>query len=239
MSYAIYLIISSILLFFLVFPFWKVLLVPFFKVKVPPTSNTVFDYANIITAYRNVEIAKPLVQSLLRQTHTKHHIYLVADNCDISNWDIQHEQLTLLHPQPALNLKVKSIIHAIEHAKRTHDYIVIFDADNVAHPHFLEEINRYANAGYSAIQGQRTAKNLDTKIAAADALGEFYKNYVERYVPYRIGSSSVISGSGMAVKMPWYKAYLDSPEIQKGKTLGKKMLQEDKILQNFINSGKI
>ncbi len=234
MIYAIYTILSGLFIFFLVFPFWKVVCSSFFKEKINPKTNKTFDYANIITAYGNVDIAKPLVMSLLHQTHKNHHIYLVADNCDIDNWDIQHEQLTLLHPQPSLNLKAKSIIHAVENAKRQHDYVIIFDADNVAHPNFLEEINCYANAGHRAIQGQRTAKNLDTKIAAADALGEFYKNYVERYIPYLIGSSSVISGSGMAVEWHLYKAYLDSPEIQKGKELWKKMLQEDKILQNFL-----
>lgn len=221
-------------MFFLVLPLWNVLLSLLAKEKIVPVSNHSFDYANIITAYKNADIAKPLVQSLIKQTHTNHHIYLVADNCDVSDWDLKHEKLTLLNPQPALNLKAKSIIHAVEHFKRQHDYIAIFDADNVAHPDFLAEINHYANAGHQAIQGQRTAKNLDTMMACVDALGEFYKNYVERYVPYLIGSSSVISGSGMAVEKELYKAYLNSAEIQQGKELWKKMLQEDKILQNFL-----
>lgn len=234
MIYAIYLTLSVILIFFLVLPFWNVLLSLFVREKVVPKTTLDFDYANIITAYKNAEIAKPLIKSLIKQTHQKHHIYLVADNCDVSDWDIEHEQLTVLNPQPALNLKVKSIIHAVEHFKRKHDYIAIYDADNVAHPQFLTEINRYANAGHLAIQGQRTAKNLDTMMACVDALGEFYKNYVERYVPYLLRSSSVISGSGMAVETELYKAYLNSPEIQQGKELWKKMLQEDKILQNFL-----
>jgi cellulose synthase/poly-beta-1,6-N-acetylglucosamine synthase-like glycosyltransferase len=110
----------------------------------------------------------------------------------------------------------------------------VFDADNLAHPKFLEVINRYANAGHTCIQGQRTAKNLDNQYAAADSLGEIYKNYIERYVPYLLGGSSVISGSGMATETNLYRAYLNSPEIEQGKHLWKKMLQEDKILQNFL-----
>jgi cellulose synthase/poly-beta-1,6-N-acetylglucosamine synthase-like glycosyltransferase len=117
---------------------------------------------------------------------------------------------------------------------RPHEYTVVFDGDNLAHPDFLLVINQYANAGYRSIQGQRTAKNLDTTYAAMDALGEFYKNYIERYVTYLLGSSSVISGSGMAVQSDLYKAYLESPEIEQGKHQWKKMLQEDKILQNFL-----
>ncbi len=230
-----YIVISSIFIFFLVFPFLKVLLSGLFieRVKVEGDVQEL-DYANVITAYRNANISKNLIQSLINQTHGRHHIYLVADNCDISDWDVEHEKLTVLNPQPPLNLKVKSIIHAVENFKRPHDYVVVFDADNIAHPKFLEQINWYANAGHRTIQGQRTAKNLDTTMACVDSLGEFYKNYVERYVSYLIGSSSVISGSGMAVETELYKTYLYSPEIEEGKQQWKKMLQEDKILQNHL-----
>lgn len=230
----VYSIISCVLIFFLVLPFFNVLLSRFVTEKKLPTAKCETDFANIITAYKNVDIAKGLVRSLLNQKHRNHRIYLVADNCDISNWDIEHEKLTLLRPAEGLNLKAKSIIHAIENFTRKHEYCVVFDADNLAHPDFLETINNYAIAGNRSIQGQRTAKNHDTLYACADATGEFYKNYIERYVPYLIGSSSVISGSGMAVETELYKAYLASPEIEQGKHLWKKMLQEDKILQNFL-----
>ncbi|MEM9884594.1 MAG: glycosyltransferase [Bacteroidota bacterium] len=230
----LYYFICAVLLFFLVFPFLKVLFSRVVKEHKPKTEDKTYDFANIITAYRNAAIAKPLILSLLQQKHRKHHIYLVADKCDLSDWRLEDAQLTVLQPRPDLNLKVKSIIHASKNFVRPHDYIAIFDADNLAHPNFLSEINRYANAGHRSIQGQRTAKNLDTTMAAADALGEFYKNYVERYVPYLLGSSSVISGSGMVVKSELYQAYLNSPEIQAGKNQWKKMLQEDKILQNFL-----
>lgn len=238
----LYILITGLCLliaFFLVFPFLMVLVSRVFseKIKVinpqhPKYKN--FDYACIITAYKNVEISKPLVQSLLRQYHSKLHIYLIADESDVSQWDIKDERLMLLRPDPPLRLKAKSIIHAVDHFVRDHDFIAIFDADNLAHPDFLSEINQYANNGWKVIQGQRTAKNLDTIYACADATGEFYKNYTDRYIPYLLGSSAVISGSGMAVTADLYKAYLESPEIAQGQHQWKKMLQEDKILQNNL-----
>ncbi len=231
----IYLIVSGLILFFLVFPFLTVFFSRFVKEKIPtPEKEKEFDYGCIITAYRNAEITKPLVHSLVNQKYSNFHIYLVADNCDVSDYNIEGEKFTLLRPEPALNLKAKSIIHGMENYVRKHDYTVIFDGDNLAHPDFLKTINKYANGGYRSIQGQRTAKNVDSNYAAMDALGEFYKNYIERYVTYLIGSSSVISGSGMAVETELYTAYLNSPEIQEGQKLWKKMLQEDKILQNFL-----
>lgn len=192
------------------------------------------NYACIITAYKNATIAKPLVHSLLQQRYPHFHIYLVADECPEVALGITHEQLSFLKPDPPLRLKAKSILYAIERFQQPHNYIAIFDADNLAHPDFLSEIDRYAQAGHVCIQGQRTAKNLDTTYAALDSMGEHYKNYLERYLPYRLGSSSVISGSGMATEAGLYKAYLASPEIEQGKHQWKKMLQEDKILQNFI-----
>jgi cellulose synthase/poly-beta-1,6-N-acetylglucosamine synthase-like glycosyltransferase len=237
--YSIFVVCCFLIAFFLVLPFLMVLLSRLRPEKNKDVTESdpnykIYDYACIITAYRNAEIAKPLVQSLLRQKYPKHHIYLVADESDISGWDLIDKQLTILNPNPPLRLKVKSIIHAVENFIRAHDYIAVFDADNLAHPNFLKEINWYANNGSLVIQGQRTAKNLDTMYACADATGEFYKNFTDRYVPYLIGSSAVISGSGMAVESKLYKAYLESPEIEQGKHQWKKMLQEDKILQNNL-----
>ncbi len=232
---------SLIVIFFLILPFLMVVISRFsaeklVRTKMSDAKYKEFDYGCIITAYKNAEIAKPLIHSLLKQNLTNFHIYLVADECDISEFNFLHDKLTVLRPNPSLRLKAKSIIHAMENYVRPHEYTVIFDADNLAHPDFLFETNQYALAGYRAIQGQRTAKNLDTLYACLDALGEFYKNYIDRYVPYLIGSSSVISGSGMAVETQLYKAYLDGPEIQRGKEMWKKMLQEDKILQNDLLS---
>jgi cellulose synthase/poly-beta-1,6-N-acetylglucosamine synthase-like glycosyltransferase len=193
------------------------------------------DYGCIITAYRNAAIAVPLVQSLLRQSHPHFHIYLVADNCP-PDFDpgVSDARFTYLRPDPALHLKAKSIIYAMDRFVRPHQYTAIFDADNLAHPDFLAILDQYAAQGHYCIQGQRTAKNTDNRFAAADALGEHYKNYIERYAPYLLCSSSVISGSGMATETNLYRAYLDSPAIQEGQHQWKKMLQEDKILQNFL-----
>ena len=230
-----YIIISGIILFFLTFPFLTVLLSRLFREKIDEQKvNKAYDFGCIITAYKNVAITEHLVQSLLKQSYKNFHIYLVGDECQPSDFSLTDDRLTVFYPNPSLRLKAKSIIHAMDNYIRPHDYTIVLDADNLAHPKFLEEINLYANQGFRSIQGQRTAKNLDTIYACADSTGEFYKNFVERYVPYMIGSSSVISGSGMAVETKLYKAYLDSPEIQQGKEMWKKMLQEDKILQNFL-----
>ena len=236
--HSLFTVLVCLVLMQLLYPFVTVLLAQLLGkerfIQKKNATETSFDYACIITAYRDAAIAKPLIESLLRQTHRQQLIYLVADECPEFDFDISDERFVLLRPASPLRLKAKSILYAIAHFKRNPDYIAVFDADNLAHPQFLEEINRYADSGLTCIQGQRTAKNLDTTYAALDSMGEHYKNYVERYVPWLLGGSSVISGSGMATESNLYKAYLASPEIEQGQLQWKKMLQEDKILQNFI-----
>lgn len=233
----IFSLLSGLIILQLLYPLTTILLGRLFgREKTKPVYDppVPFDFGCIITAYKNAAIAGPLLQSLLKQKYDHHHIYLVADECPDYDFGISDPRFSLLKPATPLRLKAKSILYAIEHFQRPHQYIAVFDADNLAHPDFLAEINRYANAGHLCIQGQRTAKNLDATYAALDSMGEHYKNYLERYVPYLLGSSSVISGSGMATEAELYKAYLASPEIERGKEQWKKMLQEDKILQNFI-----
>lgn len=221
----------------LIYPFFSMILAQVFgRERLPEKSaaSRQVDFACIITAYRNSAIAKPLVESLLRQPNANLLIYLVLDECPPFDFDIRDERFILLKPESPLQLKVKSILYATRHFRRAHEYIVIFDADNVVHPAFFEVMNEYAAAGFACVQGQRTAKNLDTSYAALDSLGEHYKNHIERLTPYLLGSSAVISGSGMATATALYMAYLQSPEIQQGQHQGKKMMQEDKILQNFL-----
>ena len=227
-------ILASVVAFFLLFPFITVLLSRFRPERKPPGASAYEDFGCIITAYKNAEIAKPLIVSLLKQKHPNLHVYLVADECDITGWDMTDPRLAVFCPEPSLRLKAKSIIYAMERFVRPHSYTAVFDADNLAHPDFLTICNNYAQAGHLAIQCQRTAKNINTFYAAADALGEFYKNYIDRYAPYLIGSSAVISGSGMAVETALYWDYLMGPDITAGKEKWKRMLQEDKILQNHL-----
>ncbi len=236
--FGLFAVCAGVLIFYLLLPFATTLFAEFFpkKEKRPgrPVSQTDVDFGCVITCYKNADIARPLVESLLRQSHPNLMVYLVADECPPVEWGFDDLRFRLLQPKPSLRLKAKSIIHAMENFQRKHDFTVVFDGDNLAHPDFLKIIQRYAQSGETAIQGQRTAKNLETRFAAMDSLGEFYKNWVERVVPWRLGSSAVISGSGMAVETNLYWEYLRSPEIERGKHQWKKMLQEDKILQNHL-----
>ncbi|NUN09275.1 MAG: glycosyltransferase [Ignavibacteriaceae bacterium] len=227
-----YLTVNGIFLFYLCFPFINTLLGFFLREK--PVAGTVSeaDFGIIITSYKDIKITLPLIKSVLNQDYGNYHIYLVADHCEPDSGFIKDERLTVIYPQPYLNSKVKSIITGLESYIRPHEYTLIFDPDNLAVPGLLSIFNRYCSAGYKAVQGRRAAKNLDSRYASLDALGEHYYNHTQRYVPFLLGSSAPIAGSGMVIETSLYRSILD--EIEAENVDGKVIVAEDKMLQNKI-----
>jgi cellulose synthase/poly-beta-1,6-N-acetylglucosamine synthase-like glycosyltransferase len=208
----------------------------FFKKKIFGQGNGESDFACIITVYKEIDISWPLVRSLLAQKYSNFHIYLVADGVEEFTPPINHECLTVLFPTTALHSKVASIHYVLERMDSSHSHMVIFDPDNLVPSHFLSALDRYHFVGYKVVQGKRIAKNMGTVYAALDALGEYFYDFTVRQVPFSLGSSSVIAGSGMSVRKD---LYLES--IKKGmeelKQLGV-IVAEDKSLQlMLVNKG--
>ncbi len=221
--------INAVFIFFLLFPFVALIFSAISKRKQIAKAESEHTFANVITAYRNIDINKPLVDSLLKQNYQNHHIYLVADRCDVSKWDIAHEKLTVLAPSEPLNSKINSIRYAIDHFQEKPDGIAIWDPDNLAHPEVLNKFNEYFHAGYKAVQGKRTAKNLDSVFACIDGMCELYYNYAMRFNLYQMGSSSTIAGSGMVVETETFKDCLSIGRMDTAE--GEMFIDEDKVLQ--------
>lgn len=227
----IILVVQLFIIFFLLLPFFNLffsLLVP--RKKLKKNFDKKHDFAAVITAYKEIDICIPCVDSILKQKYENYIIYLVADQCDISNVKFDSDKVVILNPAEKLGSKVKSIRHAIDNFKRKHDAIIIFDPDNLAHPQMFSKMNLYFNNGYKAVQGRRTAKNVDTVYACLDAMGEYYYNYVTKYAPFKLRSSSPIAGSGMAIACNIYIEHLNNYEHDSNKVI----VAEDKLLQAEI-----
>lgn len=187
----------------------------------------------VITAYKDVSVAIPLVQSLLNQSWSSYNIVLIADRCSKIKFP-ESDLLKVVYPTGPLDAKLKSIEWGLNHSDPTTDYVVVFDPDNVVKRDFLSSLSRYHDAGYSAVQCKRTAKNLDNHLACLDAVGEIYKNYVERTVPHLLNCSATIAGSGISVEKALLREFINDNHTR-GKMCG--VIQgEDKMLQNYILS---
>ena len=198
--------------------------------KIIKSSNELInDYGIIITAYKNFAITIPSIESFIKQKYpkSKYHVYVAADDCyDVE--EINSNNVSVLEPTLSLSSKVKSISYAMNSFIRKHDYIIVMDADNVVVSDYLSTMNKYTQK-YLAVQGKRTHKNLDTIYSCLDAGGEIYYNYIQRNVPFTLGSSAAISGSGMAVSYEVFDKFIKTIQNE-----DKVIVAEDKLLQNYL-----
>lgn len=194
------------------------------------------DFACIVTVYKEAEIAWPLVRSLLAQKYPHFHVYIVADNVSSIDAPLEDHRLSLLHTPTPLHSKVASIDYVLRRMKESHTHVVIFDPDNLVPDHFLASMDRHHQMGFPAVQGKRIAKNMNSTYAALDAMGEYFYDFTVRRVPFSLGSSSVIAGSGMSVRKDLY-GYSIARDMEELKKSGI-VVAEDKALQLLlVNKG--
>src|SRR5690606_39615546 len=125
-------------------------------------------------------------------------IYVVADKCDMTHLRFDDPRVVVLVPPATLANNVASHFYAINHFRRPHNVLAIFDSDNLVHPEFVNECNFRFNQGYAAVQGLRAAKRTDTLYASLDAARDIYYHFYDGEVLFGLGSSATLAGPGMA-----------------------------------------
>lgn len=170
------------------------------------------DYAIIVTAYEQTGLLQGVVKSILQLNYSNYLIYIVADKCDISGLFFDDERVILLRPENTLASNTRSHFYAISNFKRPHDRLTIIDSDNLVHPEYLNELNKFFDQGFIAVQGLRAAKNINTLYSALDAARDIYYHFYDGKLLFSVGSSATLAGSGMAFTVKLYKeclAHLD------------------------------
>lgn len=184
------------------------------------------DYAVIVTAYEETTHIPYVVQSILDQDYQNFIIYVVADKCDTSNLIFEDSRVVILKPEETIGSNTGSHLYAVNHFQRSHTHLTIIDSDNIVHPHYLTELNKYFSKGFSAVQGIRAAKNLNSTYACLDAARDIYYHFYDGEILFNAGSSSTLSGSGMAFTCDLYQSFLNQNKV-KGAGF-------DKVLQAYI-----
>ncbi len=183
------------------------------KRKFITQNNKIYDYAVIVTAYQQTDTLPPVIESILSLKYNNYLIYIVADNCDISNLKFNDNRVIILRPPETLASNTRSHFYAINHFVRNHDNLIIIDSDNLIDANCLTELNKCFDSGYKAVQGLRKAKNLDTTFACLDAARDLYYHFFDGDVLFNIGSSATLCGSGMAFTVDLYKECLGHLDI--------------------------
>ena len=182
------------------------------KRKFLPT-ETEPDYAIIVTAYLYTDNLHTVVSSISKLKYSNYLIYIVADNCDVAGLTFDNDKVVLLRPEPVLASNTRSHFHAINNFKRKHDRLTIIDSDNIVDPDYLNRLNEAFSEGFSAVQGIRDAKNLDTTYSRLDAARDIYYHFYDGKLLFQSGSSATLAGSGMAFTVELYKECLEKKDI--------------------------
>lgn len=199
----------------LILPFIMLLLYAAFgfKKKQAAAATIEEDYAIIVTAYEQTTLIPSVVSSLLKLNYSNYLIYIVADKCDISDLIFEDNRVVVLRPEQILSSNTRSHFYAIQRFKRSHKRLTIIDSDNLVDPNYLLALNHFFDQGYSAVQGVRAAKNLDTLYAALDGARDLYYHFYDGKVLFNLGSSATLAGSGMAFTTDLYIQCLAHQDI--------------------------
>src|SRR6201996_5263317 len=184
------------------------------------------DYGIIVTAYEQTDSLPAVVASLLKLNYSNYLIYIVADKCDITGISFDDERVILLRPEETLASNTRSHFYAIQRFQRPHTRLTIIDSDNLTDPEYLRELDKFFNKGFSAVQGVREAKNLNTTYACLDAARDIYYHFYDGKILFGIGSSATLAGSGMAFTTKLYRDSLENTDITGAGF--------DKVLQSII-----
>ncbi|WP_017259305.1 glycosyltransferase [Pedobacter arcticus] len=223
-----WIILQIVIGFHLFFPLLLLLLSKLKSNKKAPTlnDNQDIDFAIIITAYEETINLPDVVNAILKQAYQNYTVYLVADKCDTSTLFFNDERVNILLPPTVIGSNTGSHAYAMEHFKKQHDVVTIIDSDNIIDPNYLLAIKKSFDNGFTAVQGLRAAKNLDTNYACLDAARDIYYHFYDGEVLFKSGSSATLAGSAMAFKTELYREFLTHCKVSGAGF--------DKVLQHYI-----
>jgi cellulose synthase/poly-beta-1,6-N-acetylglucosamine synthase-like glycosyltransferase len=180
----------------------------FYRQPELPVPKMIRKIAVLIPGYKEDEVIVEVAMDALKQEYPadRYDVVVIADS-------FRTETLETLRTLPIKvivvnfdkSTKSKALNKAMEQLPGDYDIAVVLDADNLMAPDFLTKINAAFGAGFIAIQGHRTAKNMNTSLAVLDAISEEINNHIFRKGHRVLGLSSAIIGSGMAFDYQFFK----------------------------------
>ena len=193
-----------------------------------PPAGKLHRFVVLYPAYKEDRVIENAVSNFLLQDYPKscYDVIVISDQMqEATNNRLRAIPIVLKEVHFQQSSKAQAMQYAMENLdNNAYDMVVIMDADNTVEPNFLNEFNKAYHNGCLVIQAHRMAKNLDTDTAILDAVSEEINNSIFRKGHVRLGLSSALIGSGMAIDYQWLKK-----NIHKLRTAG-----EDKELEALL-----
>jgi cellulose synthase/poly-beta-1,6-N-acetylglucosamine synthase-like glycosyltransferase len=176
------------------------------KMKVK-SNKKLHRFAVLIAARNESAVIEDLIRSVKAQTYPEAFldVIVVADNCTDNTADLARSAGARVyerfdHNQVGKGYAMGWLFNRLEEEHRIYDGYFVFDADNILDAHFVEEMNRIYNAGYSLVTGYRNAKNFgDNWISSGYALWFLHESQLLNRGRMHSGTSCMVSGTGYMI----------------------------------------
>jgi cellulose synthase/poly-beta-1,6-N-acetylglucosamine synthase-like glycosyltransferase len=203
----------------------------FYRQKTYSDNGNMKKIAVLVPGYKEDGVIIEVAKLALEQDYPSnlYDVVIIADS-------FQKETLATLKTLPIKLIEVsfekstksKALNKAMAALDTDYDIAVVLDADNVMASDFLKKINAVFEYDFIAVQGHRTAKNVNNSWAILDAISEEINNNIFRKGHRVLGLSSAIIGSGMAFRYAYFKSLMATVTAIGGfdKEIELKMLKE-------------
>ncbi|CAM3507242.1 MULTISPECIES: glycosyltransferase family 2 protein [Paenibacillus] len=162
-------------------------------------------FAVLVAAHNEEQVVGALMENLKQLNYPKelYDVFVICDNCTDRTADIVRSHGMNACVRTNQNLRGKG--YAIEWMlkelwamPRQYDAVVMFDADNLADPNFLIEMNNDLCSGAKVIQGYIDTKNPeDSWITAAYGVSYWYINRLWQLSRHNLNMANFLGGTGM------------------------------------------
>lgn len=175
----------------------------FAKKKRMPEAIEKKQFAIIIPARNEEMVIGNLIDSLKMQNYPKdkYTIFVVPNNCkDNTKAVAEKKGANIIECNIPVKSKGEVLEFTFNSISKNYDGYIIFDADNIVHPEFLNNMNNALCAGYNVAQGYRDSKNPnDTWVSNCYAIYQYIQNYFLNQSRMNVGMSAFINGTGFMV----------------------------------------
>lgn len=166
-------------------------------------------FAVIISARNESAVIGQLLNSIENQTYSKElvDVYLIADNCTDNTADIAREHganvyirnnLELIGKGYALDFALKKMM--ADGVFDNYDAFMVFDADNILEPDYIEQMNKVFSQGHRVITSYRNSKNFDDNwITGGYSIWFLRESKYLNNARMNLHTSCSISGTGFLV----------------------------------------
>jgi cellulose synthase/poly-beta-1,6-N-acetylglucosamine synthase-like glycosyltransferase len=180
----------------------------FYRQRDPAIVPGLRKFVVLVPSYKEDEVIVETAVDALMQEYPKDlfEVVVIADSLNPATIStLRKLPVTVIEVRFDRSTKTKALNSAMALLSDTYDIAVVLDADNLMNRDFLSRINSSFTDDLAAIQGHRTARNLDTPLAILDAASEEINNHIFRKGHRASGLSSAIIGSGMAFRYDFFR----------------------------------